>query len=159
MTESTIEQPIPRGALIAVGLLLATLLAGVAAVRISGIDMREPDAGTVVSRTLRFEDRADGGISVIDATSGREVATVNGEQGFMRGALRALARERKLRGLGSEQPFELLGREDGRLTLRDTATGQRIDLESFGPTNAAVFVRLMTAQAPGTASDTTHTTR
>ncbi|MBC7781542.1 MAG: photosynthetic complex assembly protein PuhC, partial [Proteobacteria bacterium] len=41
----------------------------------------------------------------------------------------------------------LIGRADGRLTLADPATGQRIDLESFGPTNAAVFARLIVAGA------------
>jgi len=29
------------------------------------------------------------------------------------------------------------------LTLVDPGTGRRVDLESFGPTNAAVFARLM----------------
>ena len=69
---------------------------------------------------------------------------MTGENGFFRGALRGLARERRRAGLGSEQPFQLIGRADGRLTLTDPATGQRIDLESFGPTNAAVFARFMT---------------
>ena len=58
--------------------------------------------------------------------------------------LRALARERKKRDLGSGPPFELLARADGRLTLVDPSTGARIDLESFGPANAGVFARLMT---------------
>jgi hypothetical protein len=39
----------------------------------------------------------------------------------------------------------LIGRTDGRLTLQDPSTGQRIDLESFGPTNAAVFASLRLA--------------
>ena len=38
----------------------------------------------------------------------------------------------------------LIGRADGRLTLADPATGARIDLEAFGPTNAGVFARLLT---------------
>ena len=51
-------------------------------------------------------------------------------------------------GLGAEQPFQLIGRTDGRLTLADPATGQRVDLESFGPTNVAVFARFLAAGAP-----------
>lgn len=70
-----------------------------------------------------------------------------GTNGFLRSAMRGLVRERKRQGLGAEQPFELLGRADGRLTLVDPGTGRRIDLESFGPSNAAVFVRLL---APST---------
>jgi putative photosynthetic complex assembly protein len=68
---------------------------------------------------------------------------VQGEQGFLRGALRALSRERRARGLGSEQPFQLVARPDGRLTLIDPVTDQRIDLESFGPTNAGKFASLL----------------
>jgi putative photosynthetic complex assembly protein len=83
-------------------------------------------------------------VVVIDATTKSVIHTMTGEAGFFRGALRGLARERRRAGLGSEQPFQLIGRADGRLTLADPATGQRIDLESFGPTNAAVFARFMT---------------
>jgi hypothetical protein len=47
-----------------------------------------------------------------------------GTQGFLRGALRALVRERRQHGLGDEQPFRLLAHPDGRLTLEDPATGR-----------------------------------
>ena len=83
-------------------------------------------------------------IAVIDAASGRLLERVQGEQGFLRGSLRALARERRMREVGALPPFELAARADGRLTLTDPATGARLDLESFGPTNAAVFARLLT---------------
>lgn len=101
-------------------------------------------------RSLHFEDRANGDIGVVDAGSGQEVARFSGEQGFVRGALRALVRERVRRGLGPEQPFALIGHTDGRLTLHDPATGTRIALESFGPSNAAVFARLRQATAADT---------
>jgi putative photosynthetic complex assembly protein len=125
-------------------LALASLVA-VAAVRWSGQPIQTPDAPAAASRLLRFEDRPDGGIAVIDAKSGHEVERVQGEAGFVRGALRALARERRLQSVGREAAFELVGRADGRLTLVDPATGARIDLEAFGPTNAAAFARLLTA--------------
>lgn len=143
MSEASVHDQVPRGALVAVGILLAVSLVSVTAVRVSGIDVREPDAEAAVTRSLRFEDTPEGGVAVIDAASGRVVETFTGEQGFLRGSLRSMARERKARGLGSEQPFELIGRKDGRLTLIDSATGVRIDLESFGPTNAGVFGRLL----------------
>jgi hypothetical protein len=38
--------------------------------------------------------------------------------------------------------MQLLGRADGRLTLLDPSTQQRIDLEAFGPSNVAVFAGL-----------------
>jgi putative photosynthetic complex assembly protein len=96
-----------------------------------------------LQRPLRFADRADGGISVTDARTGEPVAEFHGEQGFVRGALRALARERQLRGIGSEQPFQLIATPQGQLTLLDPLTGQRVELGSFGPTNAGGFAKLL----------------
>ena len=64
---------------------------------------------------------------------GRVVESVVGENGFVRGTLRGLARERKRQGIGPDQPFRLVAHVDGRLTLLDPATGRRVDLESFGP--------------------------
>ena len=138
------RNPLPRGALLAIGGVLLATVIGVAAVRLSGVTIRAPDEAAVAVRELRFEDRPDGSVAVIDAPTKTVIHTITGENGFFRGALRGLARERKRNGLGSEQPFQLIGRADGRLTLVDPATGQRIDLESFGPTNAAVFARFMT---------------
>ena len=98
-----------------------------------------------VMRTLNFIDQPDGSISVIDQETNETVDNFRGEQGFLRGTLRALVRERKLRGLESNQAqaFELIAHDGGRLTLRDPATGSTIALESFGPTNTAVFARLL----------------
>jgi putative photosynthetic complex assembly protein len=141
----------PRGPLLAIGALLLAVLLGVAAVRLSGTEIRTPDAPPVAQRSLRFEDRPDGSVAVIDARSGQQVDAVHGEAGFLRGALRAMARERRKQGLGAEPAFELVARADGRLTLLDPSTGERVDLESFGPTNAATFARLLTVQPGGAA--------
>lgn len=148
MSSAHLYETLPRGPMIAIGALLLAALVAVTAVRLSGVSVREPDAQSIATRLLRFEDRPDGGVAVIDAASGRTLDTVHGEQGFLRGALRALARERRMREVGALPPFELAARADGRLTLADTATGARIDLESFGPTNAGVFARLLTLNEP-----------
>jgi putative photosynthetic complex assembly protein len=105
--------------------------------------VREPDASPVKVLQLRFEDRPDGSIAVIDYKTGKQIDAVQGEAGFVRGTLRGLAQERKRRGLDSGPPFELIYRADGRLTLSDTATGRLVDLESFGPTNAGTFFKLL----------------
>jgi len=105
--------------------------------------VREPDASAVKVLQLRFEDRPDGSIAVIDYKTGKQIDAVQGEAGFVRGTLRGLAQERKRRGLDSGPPFELIYRADGRLTLSDTATGRLVDLESFGPTNAGTFFKLL----------------
>jgi putative photosynthetic complex assembly protein len=136
---------LPPGVVKLIGLFLVAAVLGVATMRLSGIEVHSPDAPTVASRSLRFEDRPDGSVAVIDAKSAQVIRYVHGEAGFLRGALRALARERKKRDLGSGPAFELLARADGRLTLSDPATGERLDLESFGPTNLAVFAGLLNA--------------
>lgn len=141
---------IPRKALLAGGLVLAALVGAIGTARLAGVDIAEPDAVTVVERTLRFVDRPDGGIAVMDARSGRTLDVMQGEQGFLRGTLRGMARERRRSGMDDSTPLSLLARADGRLTLVDPSTGRRIDLESFGPTNAAVFARWI---APPTAQE------
>ncbi|MBU6224295.1 MAG: photosynthetic complex assembly protein PuhC [Burkholderiales bacterium] len=134
----------PRWVLLCAGALLAISLLGVGLVRITGNGPDQLAAAVVAKRPLVFQDLADGGIRVIDGANGDTLTELRGEQGFVRGALRALARERYARGIGSELPFEVIAHVDGRTTLLDSATGQRIGLESFGPTNAAEFSRFLT---------------
>ena len=136
----------PRWVLWETGFLLVFTLGAVALIRITGNGPDQLAAATLNERLLRFEDRAGGGVAVIDGETGKLLTVVTGEQGFFRGALRALARDRTARKIGSEEPFKLISRTDGRLTLFDPVSGQRIDLESFGPTNAATFVPFLTMQ-------------
>jgi putative photosynthetic complex assembly protein len=147
---NTVMNPslLPRSVLVGLAALVLVALAAVSVVRLSGVDIHAPDAAAVTTRALRFEDRPDGSIAVTDATTALPVATITGQSGFVRGTLRGLARERKRSGLGQEQPFQLIGRADGRLTLHDPATGRSVDLESFGPVNAAEFARLLDAKQP-----------
>ena len=135
----------PRWFLLGAAALVLVSLASVGLVRLTGNgpDQRRAAEPSTVERPLRFEDRPDGSIAVVDGRTGALVASVQGEQGFLRGALRALSRERRARGLGPEQPFQLIARPDGRLTLVDPVTDQRIDLESFGPINAGKFASLL----------------
>ena len=145
-------QPTHRGmripkslALIAVG-GLAALILFVADFVDSGKLTREADAQAVITKQLRFEDRSDGSIAVVSATDGRIVKVIEGEAGFVRGILRAMARERRIKEVNQTIPFELIARADGRLTLLDPATGNRIDLESFGKDNVIEFAVLLKPQ-------------
>jgi putative photosynthetic complex assembly protein len=139
----------PRWVLWATAALLSFTLMAVALIRITGQGPDQLAAATVNERLLRFEDTAGGGVAVIDGETGKLLTTVTGEQGFFRGAVRALARDRISRKIGAEEPFKLIARADGRLTLFDPVSGQRVDLESFGPTNAAVFAQFLTMQPAG----------
>ena len=137
-----------RSPVAAFGLLALATLIAVAAVRWSGMPIHTPDAPAVVTRELRFVDTPEGHIDVIDAKTQKVVDTITGQAGFIRGTLRGLARERRRDGIGAEQPFQLIGRADGRLTLVDPATNRHVDLDSFGPMNSSNFARLLTATAP-----------
>jgi putative photosynthetic complex assembly protein len=135
----------PRGPLYAIGAILALTVIAVSVVRVGDLGTSfVSTAAAQQERALRFEDRADGSIAVTDADSGDLVETVApGTNGFLRGALRGLARERKRIGVGAEPPFMLTARADGRLTLDDPATKRQVDLKSFGQTNALVFEQLL----------------
>ena len=154
MTSTALPNPMPtqttdtfpRWVLWTTACLLAFTLGAVALVRITGNGPDQLAAASISERLLRFEDSVGGGVAVIDGETGKLLTTITGEQGFFRGAIRALARDRTARKIGSEQPFKLISRTDGRLTLFDPVSGQRIDLESFGPTNAAVFAQFLTMQ-------------
>ncbi len=136
-----------RTPILAAGILIALTLITVAFVRLTGIGaVHNPDAAATTVRELRFEDKADGSIDVLDAQAGKVIQNVApGTNGFLRGTLRGLARERKRQSIGPQPPFLLIGRADGRLTLEDPATGRRVDLESFGPANSSVFAQILAA--------------
>jgi putative photosynthetic complex assembly protein len=145
MEEEFGSKPLPRAPLFAaIGLVIFSLVA-VTLVRITGAGNSPfPDAQAIEVKEFRFQDRPDGGISVYDAQDNRLVQIyAPGSNGFVRGVLRGLSRERKRQGIGPDQPFRLTGRADGRLTLEDPSTGRRVDLESFGAINAVVFARLL----------------
>ena len=136
----------PRLALVAVGVVLVMSLAMAGAGRL-GIGRTElQDSAAVTVRELRFADRPDGGIDVFEGRDGRSIFVVPpGTNGFLRGVLRGLARDRRRADLGAEIPFRLVRSADGRLSLDDPATGRHVALEVFGPDNYQVFADLLTA--------------
>ncbi len=105
----------------------------------SGKLEHQADAEVIAKTTLHFRDLPSGAVGVISAENGQMIAQVQGQAGFVRGILRALARDRRIRQISSDDAFELVSHSDGRLTLIDLATNNRIDLESFGKDNAAEF--------------------
>ncbi len=151
LSKPPVDPGLLRWPLLAAGALVLLTLLTVTLVQITGVGaVRVPDAAEVSVREFRFEDRSNGSIVIVDAGSGQLVETVAPESnGFLRGTMRGLARERKRQGIGPQAPFRLVGRADGRLTLLDPTTGRRVDLASFGPTNASVFAKLMLTTSAG----------
>lgn len=155
MTQSShavVDSRMTRVPPLLVGLSMALCIAIIAIARWTGVsESFVSSASSVEKHRLYFEDRVDGSIAVtltLDesalSSTPISVARIAPESnGFLRGVLRGLASERKRRGMGSERPFELNLRADGRLTLDDPGTGRQIDLRSFGPTNAATFESLL----------------
>jgi putative photosynthetic complex assembly protein len=143
LTHRAVADHFPKWVLYCAAGILAFSLISVGLVRITGNGPDQRAAATTMQRSLVFQDHKDGGVRVEDGVTGETLTVLYGEQGFVRGALRALTRERYSRGIGPAAPFELIARADGRVTLFDPSTGQRVDLESFGPTNVAEFSRFL----------------
>ena len=137
-----------RGPMWLIGVMMVLALAVTSAWRWIDGPVHDADPPTAAVRALHFADLPDGSIDVIDAATGARIDVLSGEQGFVRGALRSLVRGRRQHEAGPREPFLLQARVDGRLTLSDPVTGQRIDLEAFGPTNLAAFARLLRLPAP-----------
>ena len=146
VSESVGNRPFPRGALLGAAALVGFALLSATTARLTGVGTTQmPAAVAAESRELRFEDRADGSVAVYEAPDDELVDVLApGTNGFVRGALRGLARERKRQDLGPQPPFRLTLWVDGRLSLEDPSTGRQIDLEASGPTNREAFARLLT---------------
>jgi putative photosynthetic complex assembly protein len=146
LTRKATPDHFPQWVLYCAAGIIAFSLISVGLIRITGNGPDQKAAAPTVQRSLIFQDQHDGGVRVEDGLTGKTLAVLHGEQGFVRGTLRALSRERYSRGIGSEVPFDLIARVDGRVTLFDPSTGQRVDLESFGPTNTGEFARFLAMQ-------------
>lgn len=135
---------IPRAALIAMAALAVASIAVAAFGRYTGIGTTGTHAGRVISSVdLRFEDLPGGGV-LVRAADGQALATLDpATNGFVRGALRSMVRDRKPLAIGSDIPFRIERRDNGRLMLSDPATGGRIALDAFGPSNAGAFARFL----------------
>jgi len=141
------EPKLPRGLLLGAGGLVISSLVIVGLARLTGYAPAQPPASAVVERyDLRFEDRADGAVLVYDSASDRlAYILAPGTNGFVRGVLRGLVRERRAEHIGPAPPFRLTRWADGRLSLDDPSTGRHVDLEVFGPTNAGAFADILVA--------------
>ena len=95
----------------------------------------------VISKKLHFYDHPDGSIRITDIDG--EILTFIKGEAFVRDLLRNLVRERILIGIGPEEPFELIARKGGLLSLRDPISDLHVDLTAFGASNSKIFVELI----------------
>ncbi len=149
MNATTVENAnkIPRGAIVGAGVLVISSLLMVGIARLTGYTPDQPPVSRVVeSYDLRFVDRPDGAVLVYDTADNQLTDEISpGTNGFVRGVLRGLVRERRADQIGPTPPFRLTRWADGRLSLDDPSTGRHVDLEVFGPTNAGAFADILIA--------------
>lgn len=142
MARAATQSPFPRMPLIGGGLAIVVALAA-AVIGPSSVGGRVelPPSPLLAERTLQFTNRDDGAVLVTE--KGAVVAVFEGEQGFLRGILRGLNRDRKVHGIDPTEPYRVAAHADGRVIVEDTATHRVVDLEAFGHSNVAVFAGLL----------------
>ncbi|WP_421709499.1 photosynthetic complex assembly protein PuhC [Algihabitans sp.] len=147
-------KPFPKGMLWAAAALITFSIVIALVGRLTDFGtVRNPEATPRAAYDLTFADQADGSVVIASAASGDPVIALDpGTNGFARGVMRGLARDRKLESIGQDIPFRLTSWSDGRLTLRDLATGREVEVNAFGPTQIETFVRIIEAAASQSAA-------
>ena len=134
----------PKGVLLGAAALTIFALSAVGFSRVSEIGaVHMAPVKPIAVLALKFEDRNDGSVDVIDASNDRAIYVVApGTNGFIRGVVRGLIQERKRSGLDDSTPFTLTRWADGTVSLEDSAIRRTVDLDAFGPTNSGSFAHL-----------------
>ncbi|OCW58481.1 photosynthetic complex assembly protein PuhC [Hoeflea olei] len=101
----------------------------------------------VAMRDIIIDGTHDSEITIIDARSGEVIKVLpTSEGGFIRGSLRALSRIRHVSETPTTLPYRLIQWENGSVSLSDTATGERLYLNAFGPDNVAAYSELLASR-------------
>ncbi len=135
----------PKGVLIAVAALIGFTIIMISVARLTGFMMpQEPVTAELYARDISFVEQDDGSMFVIDVDTDELIQTLPpGSEGFIRGVLRSIARQRNGYEAPLSEPLHLARRENGSLTLEDPVTGILLDLRAFGETNEAAFASLI----------------
>ena len=98
----------------------------------------------VSSSDLLFIDGPRGRIDVLNARTQATLAVYeSGEGSFLRGVLRSLVRERRVRDLDPGGAFSLALLDNGSLVISDPDTGYWMALEAFGLDNRKLFADIL----------------
>lgn len=154
------QEVIHRRALAAMGILVVFTVIVTAFAAWTGTGKRyAPSAEIVSAAELRFEDRTDGVVAVLDGETGAEIAIYGIDEGvFVRSVMRGIARQRRLRGDLSQGPVRLSQHANGELWLSDPAHEIHIYLGAFGRDNHRAWTQLLgrdaqLAEGPPTEGD------
>ncbi len=100
----------------------------------------------IASVDLRFVNRDDGSINVMDETKNVVLQTLEPDSnGFLRSTLRGLNRSRTAADVKNDGGYSVIHAADGRLLFVDRLSGEQVDLWAFGETNAGVFAAFLAA--------------
>jgi putative photosynthetic complex assembly protein len=123
-----------------VGLILGAVVIAAGIARQTGFATNAPSAPPAESYLLSFSDLPDGRVAVYNSTDSQLITTIAPQAGgFIRSTIRSLDNVRARENIGEFAPFKLTMLDNRHLELTDTATGQMIDLEAFGPSNESAF--------------------
>ena len=98
----------------------------------------------VAMKKLHFYDHHNGMVKITDV-NGNVLTFIDGEA-FAKVLIRNLVRKRISIGIGPEEPFELISRKGGLLSLRDPVSDLHLDVTAFGQSNSEVFTRLINGE-------------
>ena len=114
--------------------------------RQAGFASNGPAAPPAAARLVSFSDLPDGSVAIYAAGTATVIDSIAPRgAAFLRTTIRALDGVRARENIGEAAPFKLTSLDNGHLELTDTATGQMIDLEAFGPSNEGQFAQVYRA--------------
>lgn len=144
------DKELPKPVLYAAGGLMIFSLAVAFIGKAAGVGEKAMPVSTPVARLeVVFEDLRMDGLEVREASRGELIGRVaHGRDGFIRGVLRGLNRERRLENLPKEAPFVLTQWADGRISILDPSTSRSVELVGFGRTNFETFARVLASAEP-----------
>ena len=152
-THKHVDPTVPKGALVFCAAMVGFTLVMAGAVRLGYVPIAASPVAVrtaaqlvpTATRDLSFIDREDGGLTITDVVTGDVAKSIApGEpSGFVRGLLRGLGRERRMKNVGKAVPYRLEEWPNGQLSITDMGTGRSIELTAFGPDNRAAMAALL----------------
>lgn len=143
--EALRREQVSKRAILAAGCLVLFALASVTAARLTGYKWEWRPEGTIVAtRSISFEQAANGVVSVRDAKSGAVLGSYPfNENAFMRTVMLSFRHERARTGGEQLLPYTIEQWNDGRVTVSDPVSGRSIEMAAFGRHQVETFAALL----------------